>query len=171
MWMSFIPTISYILYGRKMRTVQQSITLFPSLLLILLLLLIVIYDCDGTYDETESIIMDCMSTYMLNLLSCPWPMSIRSTKDNYYSIIPSICVRLGDAVDCSIWWCHVDMDDLAHAWQCNDHSWWCRYQYFMSGVMNNALSDDNRTNDNNNSIPSSFFSAAADVSHPWVRHK
>ena len=39
-----------------MRTVQQLITLFVTLLLLLLLLLIVIYDCDGTYDET--IIMD-----------------------------------------------------------------------------------------------------------------
>ena len=71
MMMTFSPTISYILYGRKMRSVQQSITLFASLLLVLLLLLIVIYDRDGTYDETESIIMDCISTYMLNLLSCP----------------------------------------------------------------------------------------------------
>ena len=49
-----------------MRTEQQSITLFTSLILvILLLLLIVIYGCDVTYDKT--IIMDCMSTYMLNL--------------------------------------------------------------------------------------------------------
>ena len=35
-----------------MRTVQQSIALFASLLLVLLLLLIVIYDCVGMYDET-----------------------------------------------------------------------------------------------------------------------
>ena len=73
MWMSFSHTISYILYGRKMRTVQQSIILFTSLLLVLLLVLSVIYDCDGAYDETDSIIMDCMSTYMLNLLSCRGP--------------------------------------------------------------------------------------------------
>ena len=39
-----------------MRTVQQLIALFASLLLVLLLLLIVIYDCVGVYDET--IIMD-----------------------------------------------------------------------------------------------------------------
>ena len=70
MWMSFSHTISYILFGRKMRTVQQSIILFASLFLVLLLVLIVTYDCDGAYDETNSIIMDCMSTYMLNLLSC-----------------------------------------------------------------------------------------------------
>ena len=69
--MLFSPTISYILYGRKMRSVPQLITLFASLLLILLLLLIVIYDCDGTYDETESIIMDCMSTYMFEFVILP----------------------------------------------------------------------------------------------------
>jgi len=44
------------MYDQTMRTVQQSIALFASLLLVLLLLLIVIYDCVGTYDET--IIMD-----------------------------------------------------------------------------------------------------------------
>ena len=42
---SFSPTSSYILYGRKMRTPQQPIALFASLLLVLLLVLIVIYDC------------------------------------------------------------------------------------------------------------------------------
>ena len=73
MWMSFSHTISYILFGRKMRTVHQSIILFAFLLLVLLLVLIVIYDCDGAYDETDSIIMDCMSTDMLNLLSCRGP--------------------------------------------------------------------------------------------------
>ena len=39
-----------IMYDRTMRTVQQSIALFATL--ILLLLLIVIYDCAGTYNET-----------------------------------------------------------------------------------------------------------------------
>ena len=48
--------IYYIMYGRTMRIVQQSIALFASLLLVFLLLLIVVYDCVGTYDET--IIMD-----------------------------------------------------------------------------------------------------------------
>ena len=39
-----------------MITVQKSIALFASLLLVLLVLLIVIYDCVGVYDE--AIIMD-----------------------------------------------------------------------------------------------------------------
>ena len=96
----YSSTVSYILYGRKMRSVQPSIILCASLLLLLLLLqlLIVIYACDGMYNET--IIMDCMSTYMLNLLSCPCPSVPH--KDNYYTIIPSIYVQLGDAVDCFI---------------------------------------------------------------------
>ena len=46
----------YIMYDQTMRTVQQLIAFFASLLLVLLVLLIVIYDCVGTYDET--IIMD-----------------------------------------------------------------------------------------------------------------
>ena len=77
--MLYSSTINCILYGRTMRLVQQLITLFASLLLLLLLLLIVIYDSVGTYDET--IIMNwyvgqwwwIMSTYLLNLLSCPYP--------------------------------------------------------------------------------------------------
>ena len=52
----FLCPINYIMYDRTMRTVQQSIALFASLLLVLLVLLIVIYDCVGTYNET--IIMD-----------------------------------------------------------------------------------------------------------------
>ena len=52
----FLCLIIYIMYGRTMRTVHKSITLFATLLLLLLLLLIVIYDCVGTYDKT--IIMD-----------------------------------------------------------------------------------------------------------------
>ena len=43
--------INYIMYDGTMRTVQQSIALFASLLLVLLLLLIVIYDCVGVYDK------------------------------------------------------------------------------------------------------------------------
>jgi len=39
------------MYDQTMRTVQQSIALFASLLLVLLLLLIDIYDCVGTNDE------------------------------------------------------------------------------------------------------------------------
>ena len=35
-----------------MRTVQQSIALFASLLLVLLLLLVDLYDCVGTNDDT-----------------------------------------------------------------------------------------------------------------------
>ena len=56
-----------------MRTVQQSVTLFASLLLVLLLVLIVINDWHGTFEETKTIIMDCMSTYKVNLSSCPCP--------------------------------------------------------------------------------------------------
>ena len=40
---------------------------------------------------------------------------IRSPQDIYYTIIPSIYVHSGDAVDCSIiLWCHVGMDELVH---------------------------------------------------------
>ena len=59
-----------------MRTPQQQIALFVSLLLVLLLVLIVIYDCDDTYDETETIKMECMSTYKFDLLSCPCPSDL-----------------------------------------------------------------------------------------------
>jgi len=50
--MLYSSTINCILYGRKMRLVQQLITLFASILLLLLLLLIIIYDCVGMYNET-----------------------------------------------------------------------------------------------------------------------
>ena len=50
-----------------MRTPQQPVALFTSLLLILLLELIVIYDCDCMFDETETIIMECVLDYV-NLL-------------------------------------------------------------------------------------------------------
>ena len=44
-------------------------------------------------------------------------VSIRFSKDNYDTINPSIYVKkLGDAVDCVIWWWHVVMDDLDHSW-------------------------------------------------------
>ena len=66
-----------------------------------MLLLIVINDCDGTYDETETIIMDCLTTYKLNLFIMS--VSVQSLQDNYYTIIPNIYVQFGDAVDCSIW--------------------------------------------------------------------
>ena len=39
---------------------------------------------------------------------------IRSHKDNYCTIIPSIYVQLDDSVDCSLCWCHVGTDDLVH---------------------------------------------------------
>ena len=55
--MLYSSTINCILYGRTMRSVQQLITLFASLLLLLLLLLIVIYDCVGTCHD-ETIIID-----------------------------------------------------------------------------------------------------------------
>jgi len=48
--------IYYIMYGRTMRTVQQSIALLASLLCVLLLLLIVMYDFVRVYAKT--IIMD-----------------------------------------------------------------------------------------------------------------
>ena len=55
--MLYSSTINCILYGRTMRSVQQLITLFTSLLLLLLLLLLLIgiYG-GGLYNET--IIMD-----------------------------------------------------------------------------------------------------------------
>ena len=104
-----------------MGTMRMVIPLqFPLLFLLsLLLLLIVIYDCGGTYDK--AIIMDwyvghwwcwiTMSTYFLNLLSCPCP-----------SVPPRIIITLlfraykykDNAVDCFIWWCHVGTDELVH---------------------------------------------------------
>ena len=60
---------------------------------------IVIYDYDGIYDET--IIMDCMSTYFLNLLSSS--MSMCSRKDNCYIFIPSNYVIISDAGDIYIY--------------------------------------------------------------------
>jgi len=43
-------------------------------------------------------------------------VSIRFPEDNYYTIAPSIYIKLGDAVDCFIWWWHVGMNDLDHSW-------------------------------------------------------
>ena len=61
-----------ILWSKYENCTTINNALFASLIFVLLLLLIVIYDCDGMYNET--IIMDCMPTYMLlNLLSCPYP--------------------------------------------------------------------------------------------------
>ena len=95
----------YIMYDQTMRTVQQSIALFASLLLVLLVLLIVIYDCVGVYDET--IIMfgmlvnddvNLLVEFVVTSVSEP----ICSPQDIYNTIIPSINVQLGDAVDCVI---------------------------------------------------------------------
>ena len=52
----WMKEITYIVYGRTMRTVQQIIAIFAILLFLLLLLLIVIDDYVGTYDDR--IIMD-----------------------------------------------------------------------------------------------------------------
>ena len=90
-----------------MRPVHKLITLFATLLLLLLLLLIVIYDCVGTYDET--IIMfgmlvndDVILLVEFVVTSVFVSVPICSPQDNYYTIIPSIYVQYGDAVDCFI---------------------------------------------------------------------
>mmetsp|Transcript_31161 Transcript_31161/g.34908 ORF Transcript_31161/g.34908 Transcript_31161/m.34908 type:complete len:138 (-) Transcript_31161:36-449(-) len=75
--MLYSPTITYILYGRTMRTVQQIITLFAILLLLLLLLLSAIYDYVGYVQRNDnnglvcwSMMMQvCMSGAMNNVLS------------------------------------------------------------------------------------------------------
>ena len=95
------PTINYILYGRTMRTVHKLIILLAFLILLLLLLFIVIHDGVGTYDEM--IIMDWDwyaddDVYIVMFMF----VSICSSKDNYYTIIPSIYNQFGDSVDCSI---------------------------------------------------------------------
>ena len=48
------PTITYILYGRTMITVQQIIIIFAILLLFLLLLAIVIYNCAGYVQQNNN---------------------------------------------------------------------------------------------------------------------
>ena len=49
--------INYIMYDQMMRTVQQLIAFFASLLIVLVLLLIDIYDCGvGTIDKTIIIV-------------------------------------------------------------------------------------------------------------------
>ena len=49
-------------HGQTMRTVQQLITLFASLLLLLLLLLLLIgiYDGVGSYDENVNQLLECV---------------------------------------------------------------------------------------------------------------
>ena len=127
-----------------MRTVQQTITLFAILLPPAIVDCYTRYVCVGTYDETITMVSmfdydDCgLSTYLLNSLSCPCP-SLRSPKDNYSTIIPSIYVLVGNDVDCSIiWWCRVCIDDFVHGWQWNNHHvvaisivcqvWWIMYR-------------------------------------------
>ena len=49
----------------------------------------------------------------------------------------------------------------------------CRYQYCMTGVINNVLSNGNHTNDNNTTMLSfSLLAAAAavTVACSWIRH-
>ena len=41
-------------------------------------------------------------------------VSIRTPKNNNFTIIPTIYVQLGDAVDNSIQWCHVGTVDWVH---------------------------------------------------------
>ena len=86
-----------------MRTVQQSISLFASLLLVLLLLLIDICDCVGTNNKMI-IMFGMLVNDDINLLIefVVVSISIRCFKDNYYTINTSIYVQLGDVVDCSI---------------------------------------------------------------------
>ena len=94
----------YIMYDQTMRTVQQSIALFASLLLVLLVLLIVIYDCVGVYDEMI-IMFGMLVNDDVNLLVefVVTSVSIVSpTDNNNYTVISSIYVQFGDAVDCSI---------------------------------------------------------------------
>ena len=78
--MLYSPTITYILYGRTMRTVQQIITLFTILLLFLLLLLIIIYNCVGYVRRNNNnglAMLDnddgWISIYLLNLFACMCP--------------------------------------------------------------------------------------------------
>jgi len=170
--------INYIMYDRTMRTVQQSIALFASLLLVLLLLLIGIYDCVGVYDE--AIIMDwyvgqwcfVMPTYLVNLLSCPCPCP---------SVPPTIQAWTYDWVMLLIvfiWWCHVGSDDLVHGWHDSvttvrdDCSWWwCRFQYCMSGAMKYiyCLVETNGNTTDSSSFSSLSTSAAVTVASAWVR--
>ena len=89
--------------------------------------------------------------FLLEFVVTSVSVSICSAQDIYYTYIPSIYVRLGDAVDYSIiWWRHVGMDDFIHGWgQCNDHLWWCRVRrIIMYRPMNKGLSDWNHMNDN-----------------------
>ena len=156
MWMSFSHTISYILYGQKMRTVQQSIILFASLLLILLLVLIVTYGCDGAYDGTI-----IMNWYVVDLVAIS--VSICSHKDNYYTNIPNLYVQVGDAVDCSIYGIML----VRMTWYTDDSVTTILDDvttYCKMGAMNNVSSDGNHMHDNNTTTsPSSLSNTAAVV--------
>ena len=98
----------------------------------------VVWHCGILFDDGMMVWCCCRTTWCqartllveFAVTSVPVSVSICSTKDNYSTIIPSIHVLMGDAVDCSIiWWCHVGMDDFVHGWQCNNSLWWCNYQY------------------------------------------
>ena len=162
-----------------MRTVQQSIALFASLLLVLLLLLIVIYDCVGVYDET--IIMDwyvgqwwcfVMPTYMVNSLSCPClcPSVSPTIQAWTYDWAMLLIILYGGVMFVVMTW----YTDDSITTVCDDCSWWwCRFQYCMLGAMKYILSGGNDTNGNttDSSSCSSFSTAAAvTVVSPWVRH-
>ena len=95
----------YIMYDQRMRTVQQSIALFASLLLVLLVLLIVIYDCVGVYDEMIimfGILVNDDVNLLVEFVVTSVSEPICSPQDIFNTIIPSINVQLGDAVDCVI---------------------------------------------------------------------
>ena len=68
-------------------------------------------------------------------------VSIRSHKDNYETIIPSIInIQLGSAVDV--------LYDCVMLVRMKQLFMSCHYQYCMSGAINNVLSNGNHTNDN-----------------------
>ena len=146
----FSPTISYILYGRKMRTVQQSITLFASFLLVLLLVLIVIWlwwyvrqnriDNNWLYVNlhVKFIIMPValVQPFPQGYLLCYYSKHIRIIGWWYWLFYVKV----------SNWYGWLG---IVHRWQCNDHLWW------------HVLSNGNHTNNNITTISSSSFSDPA----------
>ena len=136
---TFIPN-SYICVGGGGGDIYIYIRvqLFPFFLL----LLIVIYDCVGKYNKV--IIMNLyvgqwwriMSTYLLNLLQCPFPSFLSKE---------IITILLFKPVTYNKVMLLIALYNYNGAvrWQCNNCSWWCCYQYWISGVMNNASPNGN----------------------------
>ena len=160
-----------------MRTVQQSIALFASLLLVLLLLLIVIYDCVGVYEET--IIMDwyvgqwwcfVMPTYLMNLLSCPClcpcpsvPQTIQAWTYDWVMLL--IVLYDGVMLVGMSWYTYnsvttVRDDDVAFSIVC-----WVQWNIYILSAGN----DMNGNTTDSSSFSSLSTAAAVTVSSPWVR--